>query len=81
VGKGKRHAAENRALVGMLRSAREDGGITQQDLAERLGKRQSFVSKVERGERLLDPVELRWWCGELGLDTSEFVREWERRLR
>ena len=47
---------------------------------EHLGKRQSYVSKVERGERLLDPVELRWWCRGLGVDTADFVREWERRL-
>ena len=45
-------------LLRLLVSARRDAGLRQVDLAERLGKPQSFVSKVERGERRLDVVEL-----------------------
>jgi transcriptional regulator with XRE-family HTH domain len=41
-----------------LRQARRDAGFTQEEVAKRLGARQAFVSKVERGERRLDPVEL-----------------------
>lgn len=80
MGKGKHHAAENRVLVEMLRNARENAGLTQRELAERLGKHQSYVSKVERAERLLDPVELRWWCRELGADVVDVVRQWNERL-
>lgn len=78
MGKGKRHASEYHALVGILRTLRHNAGMTQATLAERLGKPQSFVSKVERGERLIDPVELRWWCRETGADVSSVVRRWDK---
>ena len=41
-----------------LRSARHDAGLTQEAVARRLGKPQSFVSKCESGERRVDVVEL-----------------------
>lgn len=42
-----------------LRAAREDAKIDQRELAMRLRKTQSFVSKCERGERRIDVIELR----------------------
>jgi transcriptional regulator with XRE-family HTH domain len=80
VGKGVRHVAEYRVLVGMLRDLRRAASLTQHELAERLDKPQSYVSKVERGERLIDPVELRWWCDATGADVVKVVREWEKRI-
>lgn len=44
-------------LLGLLLQARHARKLTQTDLAERLKKPQSFVSKYERGERRLDVVE------------------------
>jgi hypothetical protein len=41
----------------LLIEAREKSDLTQSDLAERLGRPQSYVSKFERGERRLDIVE------------------------
>lgn len=41
----------------VLVAARQAQGLTQVELAERLGKPQSYVSKIERGERRLDVVE------------------------
>lgn len=40
-------------------SSRKDAGLTQVEVARRLGRTQSFVTKAERGERRLDVVELR----------------------
>jgi transcriptional regulator with XRE-family HTH domain len=77
VGKGKRHAAEYRALVGILRDLRRTAGLTQAQLADRLGKPQSYVSKVERGERLIDPIELRWWCRAVGTDVTAVIKQWD----
>lgn len=62
----------------MLRKAREQAGLTQEQAAERLESTQSFVSKCERGERRLDVVELAWWCKALGVSFSEFARKYEK---
>ena len=64
----------------MLRTMRQDAKVTQAELAEALGKPQSYVSKVERGERIIDLVEVRWWCRELNADVNAIVRDWNRRL-
>ena len=60
-----------------LISARQAAGLTQQDVAGRLNKLQSFVSKYERGERRLDVVEFVAICRVLEVDPSRIVREIE----
>ena len=47
-----------RALLGALVDLRGDAGLSQADLAERLGKPPSYVAKYELGERRLDVIEL-----------------------
>jgi transcriptional regulator with XRE-family HTH domain len=80
MGRGKGHAAEYRVLAGMLRELRTNAGLTQAQLAERLAKPQSYVSKVERGERIIDVVEARWWCRAVDRDFVRLVREWAGRV-
>jgi transcriptional regulator with XRE-family HTH domain len=64
-------------LQKLLRQVRVDTGLTQSDLAKRLGQPQSFVSKYESGERLLDLVELRRICKAVGISLVDLVRKWE----
>lgn len=45
-----------------LRKTRRQAGLTQVELAERLEKGQSYVSKVERGEQYMDVLEFILWC-------------------
>lgn len=47
----------NDALIRELKSARLKAHLSQQQVADTLGVPQSFVSKVESGERRLDVVE------------------------
>ncbi len=49
---------EYRRFLVRLRSAREGSGLTQVEVARRLGVPQSYVSKCESGERRVDVVEL-----------------------
>lgn len=50
---------EYKKVVKNLRKAREDAGLRQEDVAQKLGKPQSYISKIERGERRIDVVELK----------------------
>jgi transcriptional regulator with XRE-family HTH domain len=56
-----------------LREMREQAGMTQVQLATRLGKPQSYVSKVESGERQMDFLEVRDYCVACKRDFTEFV--------
>ena len=75
------HTDEYSVLVDLLREARASAGLTQVELAERLGQSQSFVSKMEVGERRLDAVQLRTVCLSLGTTLPDLVAKWEDRLR
>jgi transcriptional regulator with XRE-family HTH domain len=55
--------------------ARKSVGLTQVELAERLGRPQSFVSKYERGERKLDVVEFYEGCRSLEIDPVAFLKQ------
>ncbi|MBS9525906.1 helix-turn-helix transcriptional regulator [Litoribacter alkaliphilus] len=69
------HKAEYKALIHLLREIRENAGITQKELAQELGTDQTFISKVETGERRLDVIELKSLCDALGIDFQEFIKE------
>ena len=71
------YAAEYSAFIKKLKAVREEAGISQELLAEKLGSTQTWVSKCERGDRRLDIIELKNWCEALGLSLSEFVQELE----
>ncbi len=65
----------------MLRRLRESRKLRQADLAVLLGNSQATVSKVERGERRLDVIELRDWVAALDTNFTRFVRRLDAELR
>ena len=71
---------EYAVLLALLREARRAAGLSQVQLAERLGQSQSFVSKAEKGDRRLDVIQLRTICQALGATLPEFVARLEERL-
>jgi len=56
------HSSKYKTVLQNLIKARQESDLTQVDVAEKLKKPQSFVSKVERGERRLDVVELEMFA-------------------
>jgi transcriptional regulator with XRE-family HTH domain len=72
-----RYRPEYRALIAILRQLRTEAGLTQAELAVRLGQRQTYVSKYELGERRLDILELRDICESLGASLVDVVRRFE----
>jgi len=59
----------------MLIDARKASGLSQTELAERLGRVQTFVSKYERGERRLDIIEFIDVATALNLDAVKVLRK------
>ena len=69
---------DHEVLVGMLRDMRKRKSVHQSELGRRLGRPQSFVAKVEAGQRRLDLLELRDWCSALDADVVALVRRWTK---
>ena len=67
-------------LLELLKRIRQERGIRQVELAEKLGLPQSFVSKYESGDRRLDILELRQVCNAMGISLKEFIRELEENI-
>lgn len=57
----------------LLIDARNAAELTQVDLAKRLSRPQSFVSKFERGERRLDVIEFLDVAEAIGIDPYKFL--------
>ncbi len=60
-------------MLACLVKARQTAGLNQVELAERLGRPQSFVSKIEKGERRIDVVELIAICNQLRVDPADII--------
>ena len=73
--KKTQHSRAYDRLLGALRRARESSGLTQQEVARRLGAYASYVSKCESGERRIDVVELAAYCEVYGVKLDELLRE------
>jgi transcriptional regulator with XRE-family HTH domain len=55
------HSREYETMVVLLCELREKAGLTQVTLADKLGQSQSFVSKIERGERVQPQIKADEW--------------------
>ncbi len=62
----------------LLIESRERAGLTQAEVAKRLRRVQSFVSKYELGERRLDVVDFIAVCDCLGVDPADLLRQVRR---
>lgn len=61
------------AIRNLLRETRKHANLTQVELAQKLGRGQSYVSKVERGEQYIDLVEFLDWCRACNAKPAEVI--------
>jgi transcriptional regulator with XRE-family HTH domain len=74
------YTEEYKLMLDTLRRVREVAGVTQAELANRLGITQSALSKWERGERRMDIIEVRNYCLAMEIDFLAFITDIERHL-
>ena len=75
------HTPEYEHFRSILVRAREKVGLTQAEVAARLGRPQSFVAKYEGNERRLDIIELLQLCAALDIDPHSVISEMQARSR
>jgi transcriptional regulator with XRE-family HTH domain len=76
-----RRERAKKALLALLRQAREEAGILQADLARKLGRKQGFVSKYELGDRRLDLLDLAEICDALGISFVELAKRFDEKRK
>jgi transcriptional regulator with XRE-family HTH domain len=67
------HSSDQAVFCELMVGARKAAGLTQQALARRLKRPQSFVAKYEGGERRLDVVEFITITRVLGADPLKLM--------
>ncbi|MCI8212096.1 XRE family transcriptional regulator [Pseudomonas sp. S25] len=67
------HNTRYQSLLTLLLEARIEAGLTQKELATKLGRPQSFVSKTENAERRLDVIEFMDLCQGLDADPHQLL--------
>lgn len=64
---------EYREIIARLSKARAESGLTQSEVAKKLKKPQSYVSKIESGERRLDVAEIKKFAEIYKKDVGLFI--------
>ncbi|MER8622140.1 helix-turn-helix transcriptional regulator [Mesorhizobium sp. C416B] len=65
----------HKALIALLIKNREAAGLTQFELATRLGQYQSFVARLESGQRRVDVVEFINLAEILGFSAPSAIKK------
>ena len=68
------HSDKYKKVIEQLKVARLEVELTQTDVAEKLKRPQSYVSKIERGERRIDVTELAEIADIYKKDISFFIK-------
>jgi len=65
---------EHKTLIERLKKARKDNGLDQSEVAGLLGKTQSYISKIEAGQRRIDIVALKGFAKLYNKDINYFLK-------
>lgn len=68
------YTADHKYLVKKLKEAREENGLEQKQAAKLLGKTQSYVSKIESGQRRVDVIQLKKFAKIYNKPMNFFIK-------
>ena len=67
------YTPRHRKLVELLTQKRKLAGLSQSELARRLNQYQSFIARIESGQRAIDVVEFLAICEAIGRVTPTSI--------
>ncbi|MEK7131714.1 MAG: helix-turn-helix transcriptional regulator [Patescibacteria group bacterium] len=68
------YSKEYKEIIERLKKARIEVGLSQQAVADKLSKPQSYISKIESGERRLDVVEIKKFAKLYNKGINDFIK-------
>ena len=68
------YTKEHNAIVERLKKARFEAGLGQIEVAKKLGKTQSYISKIESGQRRFDVLQLKEFAKLYNKPLNFFVK-------
>jgi transcriptional regulator with XRE-family HTH domain len=68
------YTKDHKFIIEQLKKARNDAGFDQEKVAELLGKTQSYVSKIEAGQRRIDIVQLKEFAKIYKKELGYFIK-------
>ena len=68
------YTKDYKEIIERLKTARIEAGLAQQEVAKKLGKPQSYISKIESGERRLDVAEMKKFAQIYKKPTDYFLK-------
>lgn len=75
------HTPAYKLFLQLLAGQRKRRKWSQRELGRRMNAHHAYVNLCESGERQLNVIELREWCGFLGISFPEFVRDLDESLK
>ena len=68
------YSKEHKYIVEQLKKARKGANLSQEEVAKILGKTQSYISKIESGQRKVDVVQLKELAKIYKKDINYFIK-------
>jgi len=68
------YSQDHKHLVRRLKKARIQAGLGQKKAGDKIGKSQSYISKIESGQRRVDVVQLKIFAKAYGTNIEFFIK-------
>ncbi len=68
------YTKEHKAIIEKLKKARHEAGLDQVEVAKKLNKTQSYISKIESGQRKVDVIQLKKFADIYKKPINYFIK-------
>ena len=68
------YSNDHKYIIEQLKKARQETGLDQEQVAKKLKKTQSYISKIEAGQRRIDVIQLKEFANIYKKPMSFFIK-------